>query len=380
MHPTCPTCGHAVPDAEPGARCPHHPRRALIPEATLREHPNDPMLGRVLGGRYPVVGVLGQGGTARVYRAIQEPIGREVAIKVIRPHMLRQEATLPGRFRREARTIARLRHPAVVELHDFGEDRGLLYMVLEHVPGRSLGEVLAEEGTLEPRRLVDLACGVLEALDEAHSMGIVHRDLKPDNLMVVAEPWGREQVKVLDFGLAKILDADWDDDCPATRKLVLPGTPRYMAPEIITERHATPRSDLYALGVTLFRSLTGEAPFDGPNIIQMLAAHVHLPIPVMDPALGVPAALEAVIRKAMAKDPTERYADAREMAAALRAAVAEAPKPARTARRAPPVRMLVVEEPTLQSPHEATQIVSIRPHHRWTRILAAASLFVRMVR
>ncbi|MBI5548465.1 MAG: serine/threonine protein kinase [Deltaproteobacteria bacterium] len=324
----CHGCGRLIPKASLGARCPHD-GLALVPEEEHLRSANDTILGRVLGGKYPVIGLIGSGGMGAVYRALQEPVGREVAIKVIRTSPNVDEEALKARFVREAKVVSRLSNPCTVTLYDYGvEDDGVIYMALELVKGRRLDSVLSSEGPLSPERAVSIARQILNALSEAHAAGLVHRDLKPENIMLARGPWDEEQVKVLDFGIAKVLSGGAvPKDALQTRTGTAIGTPRYMAPEqAIGQTEA--RSDLYALGVVLYQMLSGVIPFDRPSPMDVLLAHRDDPVPPFPATLRIPAALEAEVRKSLSKEPGSRHGNAREMAAALAAALPLAPQPA----------------------------------------------------
>ncbi len=306
----CPACGR-ISQAVAGDRCPEDGAALLAPDV-LDRHPDDPLLGTVLGGKYLLLDLIGAGGFGAVYRAIQDPVGRPVAVKVIRPRADADVEALRGRFFREARALAALNADQTVSLYDYGED-GQLYMAMELVEGPTLSSIMRREGALAAERAVRIALHVLESLAEAHARGIVHRDLKPDNVMLVRGPLGDEKVKVLDFGIAKMKGPAADDF--ATRDGVVLGTPQYMAPEQ-ARGQAEPRSDLYALGVMLFEMLSGRRPYDGDTPYAVLAAHETTPTPELAAGLVAPA-LSGVVHRAMSKDPDRRYPDASAMSRAL---------------------------------------------------------------
>jgi serine/threonine-protein kinase len=324
----CPRCGHAA-SGRPGERCPVE-GAALCVAAEIPSKP-EPLLGTVLGGRYPVVGVLGRGGMGAVYRGVQEPLGRGVALKVIRPEaaLLDDDNPLRRRFFREAQAIAALSHPGIVGLYDYGETTdGLLYMVMELIEGPTLRQVLKEAGRLPAARAVSLVAQVLDALSQAHALGIVHRDLKPGNVMIVGAGTGTsdEHVKLLDFGVAKVFAQDPGlADITQGGSATTLGTPRYMAPEQVVNGEISPQTDLYAVGVLLFALLTGKPPFDGPSAFDIQRLHQEAEVPALPSELAVPARVEAVLRHALEKRPADRPASARAMAAALREAVEAAP-------------------------------------------------------
>ncbi|MEZ4434118.1 MAG: serine/threonine-protein kinase [bacterium] len=320
----CRVCGQAWQGAKLGDRCPQQDGGILIDLEAHQRYPHDVLLGRMLKERFAVVGVLGEGGMGAVYKAIQQPVGRPVALKVINSDM--DDPHISARFFQEARVVSRLSDPSIVTLYDYGEaEDGSLYMVFEFIHGKLMFDML-REGRFEPKRAVDLMLQVLGGLVEAHAMGLVHRDLKPENIMVTANNLGEEKAKVLDFGIAKVVTSD--DTGVRTREGIVLGTPRYMSPEQAQDLPLDGRSDLYSLGVILYELLTGNAPFTRGAAIEILMAHINNPPPPIDPALGVPPGLVAVVMKALQKRPADRFADAESMAKALRASLsAPAHKP-----------------------------------------------------
>jgi serine/threonine protein kinase len=274
------------------------------------------MVGRTINDAYLVQERIGAGGMGHVYRAIQINLGRPVALKLLRPG-LASEATVVQRFHREARACSRLHHPNVIQVLDFGQtEDGRLFIVMEYVPGCSLLDVLHHESPLAEPRAVHLAAQILSALAEAHREGIVHRDLKPDNVMVESRSDEPEFVKVLDFGIAKLRDPNADDG-RLTGTGVICGTPNYMSPEQASLSPTDARSDLYSVGVILFEMLTGRLPFQAATPAAMAQAHAAEPPPPMSERcpLGhfVSPALEALVLKALEKDPVHRFQTAEEM-------------------------------------------------------------------
>lgn len=309
----CRTCGQRARTTA-GARCPND-RSVLVEARALRANADDPLLGRTLSEKYTIVGYIGQGGFGAVYRAVQEPIGQIVAVKVVRD-AVRERPNQLKRFAREAMAIAALRHHNTVRLFDFGRDREQLFMVLEFIDGRSLKQIIHSEGRLAPERAVRIARQVAESLQEAHAIGVVHRDLKPANIMLTRSPFGDEVVKVLDFGLAKLLNDAVDSGLTAQGHTV--GSPSYMAPEQINGTTMR-QSDLYALGVVLFEMLMGKKPYDTRDRQRLIMAHLSTPVPTLT---GVSPALAAVVHRAMAKRPEQRFQDGNAFADALDAAIA----------------------------------------------------------
>ena len=260
----------------------------------------DPLIGRVVDGRYAVEARIARGGMATVYLALDRRLDREVALKVMHPH-LADDPQFTARFIREARAAARLPHPGVVAVFDQGEDHGLLYLAMEHLVGRTLREVLDELGVLTPGEALDVLEPVLDALAAAHAAGIVHRDVKPENVLLTDD--GR--IKVADFGLARAASAG------TTTSGVLMGTAAYLAPELVARGVAGARVDVYAVGIMLFEMLTGVLPFTGDLPVQVAYRHVHEDVPPPSSVVpGLPPLLDVLVGAATARDPERRPVDA----------------------------------------------------------------------
>jgi serine/threonine protein kinase/WD40 repeat protein len=280
--------------------------------------------------KYRVLGLVGQGGMGAVYRAEHRRMERTVALKVINPGLIRNPATVQ-RFQQEVRTAARLIHPNIVTAHDADEAGGLHFLVMEYVEGRSLAELVREGGPLPIAAACAYICQAAAGLQHAHEQGMVHRDIKPHNLMVT--PGG--QVKILDFGLARLARTPDDSTQVATSSYAsltgagaIMGTADYIAPEQAADpRSADIRSDIYALGCTLFHLLTGRPPFPDGNLQDKLARHAAELLPVLTTA---PPQLAAVVARMTAKEPAARYATPADVAEALAPFVADA-KPRRPA-------------------------------------------------
>lgn len=311
----CHRCGYEA--LEPGEdRCPHD-QRWLVEAEQHHLHPHDPFLGRILGGRYPLLAKLGQGGMGAVYRSTQPLLGRDVAVKVISAQGSPRQGKLRASFLREARSVARLKHPAIVALHDFGaEPDGLLYMVLELVEGTTMRQALCD-GEVTLGRLVATAVAVLDGLAEAHAAGVVHRDLKPENIMLTeVKAQGRfgAPARILDFGLAVMTDPGTGAGKAAQSLL---GTPYYIAPEHATGAPIGGRADIFSLGAILYEALRGRPAFPGANPMQVIARRLvrsPTPLPV---SRGPDQALAAVVARALQRNPADRFADARAMQEAL---------------------------------------------------------------
>ncbi len=288
------------------------PRGASPPgSATEFEH----LLGRKLG-IFTLVRLLGRGGMGAVFEARDESLDRLVAVKVILPELARTPR-ITARFLREAKVLSRLSHPNAVSMFAFGEEAGILYMVLELVTGCDLASLIASEGPFPLARATDLVTQALGALGAAHALGIIHRDLKPGNVMVGRVPGDQsEHVKVLDFGLAKRLGDR--SSITLTGRGGAVGTLAYMAPEQVAGKPVDPRADLYAVGVVLYEMLTGELPFDSfmaHDLMRKKVFHDPPAIRLLRPDL--PASVEEVVTRALAREPSARYRSARLLADAL---------------------------------------------------------------
>ncbi len=265
---------------------------------------------QVLGERYEIGGVLGRGGMAEVHLGRDLRLGREVAVKVLR-HDLARDPSFQVRFRREAQASASLNHPAIVAVYDTGEDRTALgatpYIVMEYVEGETLRDVLRREGALSPERAMTLAADISGALDFSHRNGIVHRDVKPGNVMIT--PQGT--VKVMDFGIARAVS---DSAATMTSTAAVIGTAQYLSPEQARGESVDARSDVYSLGCLLYELATGAPPFTGDSPVSVAYQHVREDPRVpssINPA--VPAELDAILLKAMSKNPANRYQSAADM-------------------------------------------------------------------
>jgi serine/threonine-protein kinase len=266
---------------------------------------SDPMVDRLLDGRYAVESRLARGGMASVYLATDTRLDRRVAVKVMHPG-LAEDPDFVARFNREARASARLSHPDIVAVYDQGEDDGQAFLVMEYVPGATLRAVLRDRGRLSTGEALAVMDHVLAALAAAHDAGLVHRDVKPENVLVTAD--GR--VKVADFGLARAVAGN---HLTAADGALL-GTASYLAPEHVRDGSADARTDVYAAGILLFELLTGRPPYVGDHAVAVANRHLSEDVPPPSSvASGVPAELDALVLAATARDPDERPTDARAM-------------------------------------------------------------------
>ncbi len=275
------------------------------------------LIGQYLG-RYKIEALIGRGGMAAVYRAFDPALQRNVALKVLYPQYL-ADPSLVERFRREAITAASLDHPYIAPIYDVGEVDGLVYLAMKLLPGPSLAELLQREGRMPISRVAILISEVASALEEAHAHGIVHRDIKPGNVLFDA----RGRAMLTDFGIAKSLESS-----SLTESSVIVGTPDYIAPEQIDPHlapsgHIDGRADIYALGAMVYRAITGRRPFDGSAQTVLLAHLQQEPPPPSSIVPELPPAIDAVVGRALAKHPDDRYTSAGEFARDFAAATGE---------------------------------------------------------
>jgi serine/threonine protein kinase len=272
-------------------------------------------------GDYVIEQVIGNGGMGTVYRAVHPLIGKKVAVKVLKGALASNENTVK-RFILEARAVNEIRHRNLVDIFTFGRlPDGRWYHVMEYLQGQSLGDLLEERGQLPMAEALPIFIEVTDALEATHTKGIVHRDLKPDNVFLVAAAGGAPAaVKLLDFGVAKLMEGHAWKAGPQTMHGSTLGTPHYMAPEQARGQAIDGRSDLYALGALLYRTVTGALPFDGPDMLSVCRKQVmEMPVPPAKLAPGaVTPALDRIIMKLLAKGPDQRYQTAAEVRAALR--------------------------------------------------------------
>ncbi len=278
-----------------------------------------PLAGVVIAGKYRITDLIGEGAMGRVYRAEQIPLGKPFAVKVLSPRLL-SDAESSARFAREAHAAANLNHPNCVSVVDYGQDERLgAYIVMEFIEGSSLEQIIARDHPLDRSRVVDFTLQILDALSEAHGLGILHRDLKPENILVQRLRTHGELLKVVDFGIAQLMNAE--EAQHLTRQSVVCGTPEYMSPEQARGLPLDGRSDLYAVGCILYQMLTGRPPFERASAVEVLHCHLHeAPIPPSRLLGTSPDALEAICLRALAKNPDDRFEDALAFRRAVQAA------------------------------------------------------------
>jgi len=311
----CPTCSIEYPETE--RFCPKDGAALQLQGGASTD-----LVGSIIAERYHILERLGAGGMGRVYLAEHVKMGRQCAIKVLHPAMA-GDADAIGRFNREAANASRIDHPNVAAIYDFGETPdGLLYLAMQYIEGETLTQLMRATGALTPLRASDITRQAAEGLHAAHALGIVHRDLKPDNIMVSTDTDGLDNVKVVDFGIAK---AAGEMAQGVTRTGIVIGTPEYMSPEQLAGEPVDGRSDQYSLAMVAFNLLTGELPFPTASTGAMTVMRLtERPRTLAEVRADVawPAELEAVMAKALDRDPDARYATTRDFAHAFHAAAA----------------------------------------------------------
>jgi serine/threonine-protein kinase len=304
-------------------RCPDHPKTVLVAPKAIAEADGDPFLGMMVGNRFAVLELLGAGSMGTVYRARQESMARDVALKIVRSERL-VDKHARTRFQQEAHATSLLASPHTVTVFDFGEVEiegddplglgGSLFLAMELLDGESVGDRLKRTGRIDLRDALMVVRHSLHSLAEAHDKGVIHRDLKPDNLLITHAPAGEKMCKVLDFGIAKLITSDGRMDALETQAGTVFGTPRYMSPEQAQGKKLDPRSDIYSLGVILYHMLAGRPPFTDGDAVVVMAHHIKTvpkrPSEVVDDLI-LPAEIEELVMRVLDKDPSKRPQSAR---------------------------------------------------------------------
>ncbi len=313
----CPLCGKEYPDTS----------TLCTLDAAVLERLVDPLLGQTLAEKYLIEELIKRGGMGAVYRGKHVMMDKTVAIKVLRPALAGDDVVV-ARFSREAKAASRISHPHAVSVTDFGEsENGVVFLVMEYLDGRTLKEIIRSEGPLPLDRIREIVRQVSGALDAAHQQGVIHRDLKSDNIML-SQTNGGDWAKVLDFGIAKIQQPEGVRDNDITAANLVIGTPQYMSPEQCSQSGPIDaRSDVYSLGVIVFEMLTGRVPFtgDSPTVIMMRQVQDESPS-VRDLRPDLPVGVESLVKKALAKQPIDRFQTAGELYEALAAAIGDQSK------------------------------------------------------
>lgn len=295
----CPKCG--VEYSDPTTLCPN--------DGVALETTDDALIGAILAGKYRIDARLNEGGMGSVYRGTHVMMDKTVAVKVLRPSLAADEKIV-ARFSREARAASRISHPNAISVTDIGEDEnGVVFLVMEYLSGKTLKQVIRDEGPLPLPRIVEITRQVGDALTAAHAQGVVHRDLKSDNIMLLDTTTVGDHAKVLDFGIAKINEPDGEFDGGLTAPNLVIGTPQYMSPEQCSQdSEIDHRTDIYSLGVILYEMLVGHVPFSGDSATIVMMKHLQEPVPsVLEERNDVAPAIGRVVARAMAKVPGNRY-------------------------------------------------------------------------
>lgn len=297
----CPACSREFAGSEITCKHDGNPLQML---------PSDPYVGRILAEKYLVVKSVGSGGMGTVYLAKHELMNRRVAIKMLRAQYVQDEGSVK-RFQLEARALGKLEHNHIINTHDHGYTvHGQPYIVMEFLQGRSLAEEVKEHKGLPVGRTIDIFDQVCDALDYAHKKGVLHRDLKPGNIMLLTDKEKADYVKVVDFGVAKLMDVSGEEAQSLTQQGEVCGSPVYMSPEQCLGQDLDRRADVYSMGVVIFETLTGKLPLLGKNMMETMGKHIHEEPPSFQqvrPDLYIPERLEKVVRKALSKKPEDRH-------------------------------------------------------------------------
>ncbi|HEY9786491.1 MAG TPA: protein kinase [Candidatus Obscuribacterales bacterium] len=315
---TCPECFNDYEDDSLEV-CPDD-------SAQLRLIERDPLVGTVLDERYLIESVVGRGGMGVVYKARQQNMDKEMAIKMLYSHKVSEPEAIK-RFHREAKTVSQVRHHHIINLYDFGMFQGQPYLVMDYLDGKSLKSVIKDEGPLSFERAAKIFPQVLEALSSAHRADVVHRDLKPENIMLVRANNQDDWVTIVDFGLSKLREVSGvaQEALNITKVGDVCGSPPYMSPEqCLSSLVVDPRSDLYAFGVVVYESLSGKLPFKAKSAIEMLDCHLYatpIPFNFATPEMKLCTEMTRVLNKALQKDADMRYQTAEEFALDLKEAI-----------------------------------------------------------
>ncbi len=339
----------------------------------------DPLIGQTIDGRFRIVEVIGKGAMGKVYRAVQLPLNRAVAIKLLDSRYgAGKDESFKQRFLVEAALTSKLNHPNTVRVLDYGSTRdGLFFLAMEYLDGETL-EKLLTKGALPWHRVLSIGQQMARALREAHELGVVHRDLKPGNVVLLHADDDADFVKVLDFGLVKsFVEGHELEGRAITQQGMLMGSPPYMAPEQGEKNRADPRSDIYSLGTMLFEMLTGKPPFSGGGALEVILKHVHEPVPAMvapSKFEAVPEALQAIVMRCLAKSPMDRFQSMDELLLSLQ----DVSVPSRNVE--PEVQPKTeAAVPVTLPPQAPVVMVAAAPERRGPSVLLVGGFFVAAV-
>ncbi|MGH9764227.1 MAG: protein kinase domain-containing protein, partial [Blastocatellia bacterium] len=312
---TCLKCGKSYPDEQ--TFCPDD-NTSLVSRDAVQEE--DPLVGKVLAGRYQITARIARGGMGSVYRAVHTKMNRTCALKLL--VQTTPDADSVARFNREAQMASRIDNPHAVTIYDFGEaEDGLLYLAMEYIEGEPLSMTIARERALPLVRVARITSQIAEALSAAHRLGIIHRDLKPDNIMVTRKGGEQDYVKVLDFGIAKVMAEGGSNETLTQTGIVL-GTPPYMSPEQLTGEHLDPRSDVYSLALIVYQMICGKLPFSGQTSQTIMMKRLtHDPVKLRENAPFVSELVESVVMTALKRERESRQSSVDQFASELAAAL-----------------------------------------------------------
>ena len=355
---SCPVCGKQYSDTS--TLCPI--------DAAVLQRTVDPLIGQTLADKYLIEELIKSGGMGSVYLGKHVLMDKRVAIKVLRPS-LAMDGDVVARFSREAKAASRISHPHAVSVTDFGEsENGIVFLVMEYLDGRTLKEIIKSEGPMALDRVVEIVRQVAGALDAAHQQGVVHRDLKSDNILL-SQTNGSDWAKVLDFGIAKIQQAEGAHDVDITAANLVIGTPQYMSPEQCSQSGPIDaRSDIYSFGIIVYEMLAGRVPFTGESPTVIMMKQVQDPPPsILEARPELTPGVAQVIFKALAKLPADRFQSAGELSVALTAKASESPQLA----AAPPTVLSApvpaitddIDEVTLVRPRQEDEAIVVRTHN-----------------
>ena len=351
----CPVCGKEYSDTT----------TLCTADAEVLQSVDDPLVGQTLAEKYFIERLIKRGGMGAVYLGKHVLMDKTVAIKVLRPSLAGDDMIV-ARFSREAKAASRISHPHAVSVTDFGEaESGVVFLVMEYLDGRTLKDIIRSEGPMPLSRAVEITRQVSGALDAAHQQGVVHRDLKSDNIML-SQTNGGDWAKVLDFGIAKIQQPEGVRDHDITAPNLVIGTPQYMSPEQCSQTGPIDaRSDVYSLGIIVFEMLAGRVPFTGesPTVIMMKQVQ-DPPPPILKTRPDLPASVDSLIERALAKEPAERFQTAGELSSALSKAADEAGAGASAV--VPPVSDTVPMAPVDLTADDPDEVTVVRPRDEVT--------------
>ncbi len=354
----CPVCGKEYSDTT----------TLCTADAEVLQNVDDPLVGQTLAEKYLVEQLIKRGGMGAVYRGKHVMMEKTVAIKVLRPS-LAGDNDVVARFSREAKAASRISHPHAVSVTDFGEaENGVVFLVMEYLDGRTLKDIIRSEGPMPLDRAVEIVRQVAGALDVAHQQGVVHRDLKSDNIML-SQTNGGDWAKVLDFGIAKIQQPEGVRDNDITAANLVIGTPQYMSPEQCSQTGPIDaRSDVYSLGVIVYEMLAGRVPFTGESPTVIMMKQVQDPPPsILDARPDLPASVDKLIERALAKQPVDRFQTAGELSEALTLAAADAGDAVSVT---PPVAETVSNQSVDVSADDLDEVTVVQPRDEVTVVQA----------